>query len=120
MARRRQPKIPVDPVIRGCLDRIRTCEMTAVGVLADYLDETVPNAESARKLRAAYTRCERNCRIIGGKDVSRRRRSKWELIASWRRYLWFRVREIFNRKWTKHPTLRDFWSPPTVTEQSNP
>ena len=92
-------KLPsTDAVIRGCLDKIRRKEMTAVGVLADHLDEI--KHPLAKRVRADFQRAEAGIRWTYSAEWSDRNRlTRWEHVAIWRRWLWDRIMKHFGRKW---------------------
>lgn len=91
----------VDPTIAGCLHQIRIGNVTAVGVLADYLEEQkLTGAKSVRKYWTKYTEvCEWHLTA----DFSRRKNTKSESIRKWRRWLRNRIRNLYGRKWKPLP-----------------
>jgi len=93
------------PVIAGCLAAIQRGDVTAVGVLADLMEENgVPKAKAVRKLWATYTR---RAAYFAAHDFSRDRRwTYWESVAYDRRSLRRKVRDLFGRKWKPLPLAR--------------
>ena len=95
-----------DPVIIGCLDKLRRGDIFAVGVLADYLEENgLPWASTVRKMWQRYCRREA---YFSRKDFSRSKRwTQWEAIAAERRTLTRKIAMIYERKWVSRPLT--FW-----------
>src|SRR5689334_5147388 len=108
MARRKKRvATAVDDVMRGCLERLHRCDVTAVGVLADHMEENrIPYAAQVRSLWSAF------CRHVAfwsdySRDVSRMKWTRREGIAHNRRWLWERIVRLFGKKW-KCPPLEKF------------
>lgn len=99
--------MPTDAVIAGCLSRIQRGDVSAVGVLADYLEEhSLPNA---KRVRQAWDRVQEWGRIVAERSFemqARRKQTKWERIASHRRWLRQQVAKLFGRKWKPLPLRR--------------
>jgi len=92
----------LNPVVAGCLDRIRKGEMIAVGVLADCLEEI--KHPLAGRVRKSYQRAEAAIRWTNTTDWKHtRKRSRWENVALWQKWLWNRVRTLFKRTWKRKP-----------------
>ena len=74
-----------DPVLAGCLFKLRSGDMTALLILADRLEEVGhQQAKAIRKLCKVWHRNARECWHL---DYSRSRRwCMWEAVASWHRY----------------------------------
>ena len=86
-----------DPTILGCLEKLRGGEITAVGVLADYLEEHgLPHASRLRKM---WKRFQRRLAYFCSADLTRRKLTRWEILAHDRSRLRAKVARIFGRKW---------------------
>jgi hypothetical protein len=91
--------MPTDPTIAGCLEKIRRGDVTAVGVLADYLEENrLPKAKSVRNFWVKYGEYIRRVEEM---NIDRRRLSKWEMIAQCRSWLRRRICNLYGRKWNR-------------------
>ena len=67
----------IDDTVRTCLERVRARDVSAVGVLADYLEENgLPHAKRVRELWERFTR---NVAYWSDpeNDVSRRKWLRW-------------------------------------------
>jgi hypothetical protein len=118
-SRAKKKKVPVtDPIILGCLDRLKTGDVIAVGVLADHLDDVGrPEAKAVREAWDRYARAER---VYLKADVKPRRRlSRWEEIALWRMWLFRRVRTIYGipMKQMRMPKIHKFYTRPIITDE---
>lgn len=88
-----------DPTVAGCLAKVQRGDVSAVGVLADYLDEhKLPYAKTVRAYWEKYVRV---CEWTATADFSRRKNTKWENIALWRQWLRRRIAVLYKRKWKK-------------------
>lgn len=104
-----------DPTVVGCLDKIRRGDISAVGILADYLDEYgLPLAGKVRDLWDRYQRNE--AYYLGPNAKIRRQISRWEEIALWRQFVRRRVAKMFGRKW-KRLKLNKLYSRPVVRDE---
>lgn len=95
-----------DPVIIGCLYKLRRGDVFAVGVLADYLEENkMPWASRVRNMWQRYCRREA---YFNKHDFSRDRYwTRWESIAVDRMLLCRKIAAIYGRKWKQRPLT--FW-----------
>lgn len=96
-----------DDVITGCLARVRRGEVAAVGVLADYLDET--GHPLAKRVRALWAKVQRWGEIVAARSLesqARRKQTKWERIAGHRRWLRDQIAKLFKRKWKPIPLIK--------------
>lgn len=101
MASRKRIAKVADPVVAGCLDRIRRCEMTAVGVLADHMEERgLPYAKLVRRM---WDRHQRILDAYAETDFTRRKRTRWEMTAISRRILRRKIATLFGRVWFRPP-----------------
>jgi hypothetical protein len=87
----------IDPVIAGCLDKIRRGEMTAVGVLADHLEEQL--LPYAKTVRLWWKKCQCDEAYWGDADLTGRRFVRWQAIAWCRELLRGKIQRLFDRKW---------------------
>ncbi len=92
-----------DPTVAGCLAKVQRGDVSAVGVLADYLEENaLPHAKRVRKLWnqmnewIAYW-------LNPETDMSRRKYVRWQRVAFNRRWLRNRIAEVFKRNWKPLP-----------------
>jgi hypothetical protein len=91
------------PTLTTCLEMIRKGDVSAVGVLADYLEEhRLPNAKTVRSL---WNRFNRYVTFWSdpNNDVSRRKWTRWEGVARNRRWLRRRIGEVYCRQWKQMP-----------------
>ena len=103
--RRRKPLAVRDYVIRGCLALIRRGEMSAVGVLADRMEEEgLPHARTVRRM---WNRYQRRFRFWTTADLTRRRFTAREVIAWDRASLRGNIARLFGRKW-RFPGMHKF------------
>jgi hypothetical protein len=103
MARNRVRIPPPDDIVRGCLDQLRRGTVSAVGVLADHLEEQ--KHPLAKKIRKEWNRYVNNVTYWSDPaiDVSRRRYTRWELLALIAQNLRYRVRVMFRLVWKRLP-----------------
>lgn len=92
-----------DPVVRGCLAKIKRGDVSAVGVLADYLEES--SMPIAKKVRAAWDRANYWIAYWSNPelDMGRRKYTRWEKIAFSRRWLRYRINMLFTMRWKRLP-----------------
>lgn len=116
MARHRKKPI-TDPVVLGCIDRLKKGNVNAVGVLADYLEENgLPHAAVIRRLWADYSNMEAH--FLRPDTRIRRQLSRWEEIALWRMWLFRKVRTVYQIPVSsmKLPDLKRFYTRPIVAD----
>lgn len=97
-------KTKTDPTIAGCLARIQRGDVSAAGVLADYLEEN--NLPNAKKVRALWVKVQGWYQVVVNRDPAkqaRRRHTKWERIAIHRRYLRNEIANVYGRTWKALP-----------------
>lgn len=94
-------QLRADPVVRGCLDRLRRGDVNGVGVLADYLEEN--SLPLAKPVRRGWTKYVKAVALWQTADMSRRHEARWEKIARWRRALRRRVCLMFKYDWRVLP-----------------
>ena len=107
MARRRRKPPPEDDTIRSLLARLARCDVAAVGVLADYLDENAhPLAARVRRLWTNYQRdyayWVRNSPGVASRWTA------WECRAGQGRRLRRKLGALFGRRWKNNVALRKF------------
>ncbi len=89
-----------DPTIAGCLEKVRRGDVSAVGVLADYLEENgLPHAKMVRGLWNRFSRWGEVVRNRPDQVQARRKHTKWERLAFHRRWLRERIAGVFKRSW---------------------
>lgn len=122
----------IDDTIRGCLHRIARRDVSAVGVLADYLEETSHAlAGRVRRLWDWYVVREKYWTDRDPVATSRRRLTAWEGSCITRHKVWWQIRQLFRRKWKWQSRLafKSTYSPParaaltlarTPTEKGEP
>jgi hypothetical protein len=105
MARRRKRiATATDPVVLGCLERIRRGEVTAAGVLADFMDENgLPYASRVRGIWDDYRRQHNYWATLPDSEFERTWYTRWEATAWTRRRVRMLIGRLFGRKWKKLP-----------------
>jgi hypothetical protein len=104
MAKRRtDKKTYTNSDIEALLVLIRRCDIAAVRVLIDYMTEH--DLPHAARMRNHLDRMDRGIAWVSDPDVdfSRRKLTRREAIAAWRRYMWRRVRKLYGRRWLVPP-----------------
>lgn len=104
-------KRPTDPTVAGCLEEIRKGELTALGVLADYMSEQrLPHRARVRGWFAWYER-RRAFWTDPTRNHSRRHLTAWENARIDREYVRQRIAAVFGRKWRVPRELARFVAP---------
>lgn len=91
----------VDDVTAGCLAKISRGDVTAVGVLADHLEEN--NLVGAKTVRRYWKKYTEVCEWTATADFTRRRNTKRMNVALWRQWVRRRIANLYGRKWKRIP-----------------
>ena len=99
-----KPIPAADDTVRGCLEKIRRGEVTAVGVLADYMEERqLPGWKRVRAVYARYAGFIAFWQGLSDESMARRKYTRWERVAANRRAMVYRTMRLFGRDWKRLP-----------------
>jgi len=93
----------VDDTMRTLISRIQKCDIAAIGVLADWMEEN--KRPYASKIRCIWNDLQSSLEYwsIPDRDLTRCELTRWELIAGARRWARRRVAKAFGKKWVSTP-----------------